>query len=78
MPEQSRKPPKRPRDTNQLAKSIVDQATSDETQPEESVKAKAGRKGGKKGGLARAAKLTKEQRAEIARKAARARWEDNS
>jgi hypothetical protein len=33
-----------------------------------------GRLGGKKGGKARAAKLTKEQRAEIARKAARARW----
>ena len=33
-----------------------------------------GRLGGKKGGLARAKKLTKEQRAEIARKAAQARW----
>jgi hypothetical protein len=33
-----------------------------------------GRLGGKKGGLARAAKLTKEQRSEIAKKAARARW----
>lgn len=33
-----------------------------------------GRKGGQKGGKARAAKLTPEQRQEIARKAARARW----
>ncbi|MFA5786723.1 MAG: hypothetical protein WDA71_07060 [Actinomycetota bacterium] len=33
-----------------------------------------GRLGGLKGGRARAAKLTKEQRTEIARKAARARW----
>jgi hypothetical protein len=33
-----------------------------------------GRLGGKKGGPARAKKLTKEQRAEIARKAAQARW----
>jgi len=33
-----------------------------------------GRLGGKKGGAARAAKLTKEQRSEIARKAALARW----
>jgi hypothetical protein len=33
-----------------------------------------GRLGGKKGGLARAAKLSKEQRSEIAKKAARARW----
>ncbi len=33
-----------------------------------------GKLGGKKGGLARAKKLTKEQRAAIARKAAKARW----
>ena len=33
-----------------------------------------GRLGGKKGGKARAEKLTPEQRQEIARKAARARW----
>lgn len=33
-----------------------------------------GRLGGKKGGKARAAKLTKEQRSAIARKAAQARW----
>jgi hypothetical protein len=37
-----------------------------------------GRKGGLKGGKARAAKLTKEQRSESARKAARARWEGKS
>jgi hypothetical protein len=33
-----------------------------------------GRKGGKKGGLARAAKLTPEQRSASARKAVQARW----
>jgi hypothetical protein len=33
-----------------------------------------GRRGGKKGGKARAAKLTPEQRSEIARKAAATRW----
>ncbi|MEO6306883.1 MAG: hypothetical protein ABIO96_12955 [Nitrospiraceae bacterium] len=33
-----------------------------------------GRLGGLKGGKARAAKLSKKQRAEIARKAAKARW----
>jgi thiamine pyrophosphate-dependent acetolactate synthase large subunit-like protein len=33
-----------------------------------------GRKGGKKGGLARAVKLTPEQRSESARKAVQARW----
>ena len=37
-----------------------------------------GRKGGLKGGKARAAKLTPEQRAEIARKAAAARWKKKS
>ncbi len=36
--------------------------------------AEIGRKGGLKGGKARAAKLTKEQRSEIAKKAAAARW----
>lgn len=35
-----------------------------------------GRLGGKKGGKARAAKLSPEQRSEIARKAAEARWQD--
>jgi hypothetical protein len=34
-----------------------------------------GKMGGEKGGKARAAKLTSEQRSEIARKASRARWE---
>jgi len=33
-----------------------------------------GQRGGKKGGKARAEKLTPEQRSEIARKAANARW----
>jgi general stress protein YciG len=35
---------------------------------------KIGRKGGKKSGKARLVKLTPEQRSEIARKAAAARW----
>jgi hypothetical protein len=44
--------------------------------PEEKNKAaqELGRLGGLKGGKARAEKLTKEQRSEIARKAAKARW----
>jgi predicted PilT family ATPase len=65
---------KRPRDTNRLAKSVVDQATSVEPEEEESPKATAGRKGGLKGGKARAEKLTAEERSKIARKAAAARW----
>lgn len=73
---------KRRRDTNILAKHIVDVAT-EQTNPEEQEqldpskdprKTKAGRLGGLKGGKARAAKLTSAQRREIARKAAKARW----
>ena len=37
-----------------------------------------GKLGGERGGKARAAKLTGEQRREIARKAAAARWKDDS
>ena len=66
--------PKRPRDTNQLAKMIVDLSTGDETEPEMSVKQKAGQLGGLKGGKARAEALTPEQRKEIARRAAQKRW----
>ena len=73
--------PKRPRDPNQLAKAVVDEATGQapldepDPQPEKNPAAVAlGKLGGKKGGDAKAAKLTKEQRQEIARKAAVARW----
>jgi hypothetical protein len=65
-------------DLNQLAKSIVDQATGDALpveEPEKNPNAVAlGRLGGLKGGVARKNKLTAEQRSEIAKKAARARW----
>ncbi len=73
------KNPKRPRDANQLAKSIVD-LTTGETEEENPDAGKdpaavaLGRKGGLKGGKARAAKMTKEERSEAARKAAKARW----
>lgn len=66
-------------DLNQLGKSIVDQATSEAPiEPAKPEKNKAaqelGRLGGLKGGKARAEKLTPEQRSEIAKKAAAARW----
>lgn len=66
-------------DLNQLAKSIVDQATGDApAQPAPPEKNKAaqelGRLGGLKGGKSRAEKLTPEQRSEIARLAAQVRW----
>lgn len=75
MPDRSRK---RPRDLNQLAKSIVDEATG-QTDPVEDTRdplaVELGRRGGLKGGRARAAKLSPERRSEIARKAAAKRWE---
>lgn len=73
--------PKRPRDANQLGKLIVDLATGEaqEESPQDSGKnphaVALGKLGGRKGGLARAKNLTSEQRKEIARKAARARWD---
>lgn len=71
------KTPKRPRDPNQLAKFIVDTATTDKHHAPDSEIAPMsalGRAGGLQGGRARAASLTAEQRAAIARQAAAARW----
>jgi len=74
------KNPKRPRDANQLAKSIVGLATGEAKEVAEDLVGKnpaaiaLGRKGGLKGGKARAEKLTPEQRSEIARIAAQSRW----
>lgn len=70
---------KRPRDLNKLAFSLVKEATEpEETTPEEEAKnphaVELGRLGGLKGGKARREKLTPEERSEIARKAAEARW----
>ena len=73
------KKPKRPRDTNQLAKSIVDIATGgiDDTPPDQGKNPAAvalGRLGGLKGGKARAAKMSAKERKLQAQKAASARW----
>lgn len=71
---------KQPKDINQLAKSIVDQATEEKTQEEisqdeaKALAAALGRLGGLKGGPARAKKLSPKKRTEIAKKAAAARW----
>jgi general stress protein YciG len=68
------------KDLNQLAYSILRQATGEEPNPknDESAKVKAGRSGGLKGGVIRATKLTPERRAEIGKKAAEARWRKSS
>ncbi len=70
------KHPKRPRDTNQLAKFIVDVATSQggDTEVDSQKQGNKRHIGGLSGGPARAAALTPERRREIARKAASSRW----
>ena len=73
---------KRPRDTNQLAKLMVDILTGEvedrEPTPEEQWKDPAavslGRRGGLRGGKARAEKLSSDERTVIAKKAAMTRW----
>lgn len=66
------------KDINVLAASIVKKATEEpeeETPPQKNPAAVAlGRLGGLKGGKARAKKLSSEERKEIARTAAMARW----
>lgn len=71
MPE---KRPKRPRDPNQLAKLVVDIATNQQEDGNVGADTSAQSRGGKRGGAARAASLTPEQREDIARLAAEARW----
>jgi hypothetical protein len=71
--------PKRPRDTNQLAKMIVDLTTRMASEPDpnagKDVRAvERGRRGGLKGGKARAAALSGRKRKAIAKNAAAARW----
>jgi len=71
MPKRSSKP----RDVNALAKAIVAEATGEALEDTRNPHAVAlGRMGGLKGGKARAAKLSKKRRSEIAKKAARIRW----
>lgn len=71
--------PKRPRDTNQLAKFIVDRSVGEAAEPDplggkNTSAVERGRRGGVKGGAARAAALSPRKRREIAKKAAAARW----
>lgn len=80
MPKRSSK--KKPRDINILASQIVEEATSEDVPKDIEEEAKKnpaavalGRLGGLKGGKARASRLRPEQRKEIARKAAQARWQ---
>jgi len=64
------KKPKRPRDANQLAKLIADIATGEATDPDPNEgKDPAAVALGRRGGKSRAASMTPERRAEIAKKA---------
>ena len=77
---------KRPRDPNQLAYRIIQEATGQvpKYDPNQDVKpadpnknpnaVALGRLGGLKGGAARAASLSPRKRSQIAAKAAKARW----
>ena len=66
---------KRPRDPIQLGKMIVDIATGQAKDEErEALRTQIARKAGLSGGRARSNALTPEQRSEIARVAAAARW----
>jgi hypothetical protein len=73
-----RKSKKRTEDANETAARILREVTDEEQEPTEAERKEAarilGRIGGRKGGKARAKKLTAEQRSEIARLAAKARW----
>jgi len=69
----------RPRDTNQLAKQIVDISTGEESETDpykgkNPAAVELGRLGGKKGGKARAESMSAERRKEIAKAAASKRW----
>lgn len=71
--------PKRPRDTNQLAKFIVDLSVGETNEPDKykgknPAAVELGRLGGLKGGKARAEKLSANKRKAIAKKAAKTRW----
>ena len=75
----AKRPGKRPRDVNALARQLVGEAVGEVPRydPDEGKDAShvaRGRLGGLKGGRARAAKMTPEERTEAARRAARARW----
>ena len=72
--------PRLPHDPNLIAARVLRQATEPSTElstnppPKDPLAVELGRRGGLKGGKARAAKLSARKRAEIARRAAAARW----
>lgn len=70
--------PKRPRDPNELAFTMVRLATGQRTDPEpppkDALAVELGRRGGLKGGKKRWKGVPKKKRSELARKAVQERW----
>jgi hypothetical protein len=79
MPKRSSRGKQGPEDANEIAFRVTQEATGEKSKDWEEGKNPAavalGRLGGAKGGKARAEKLSAERRSDIARKAARKRWE---
>lgn len=73
VPKRSSRSKKEP-DLNQIAARVVEKATSGKPKKKNPAAVALGKLGGKKGGPARAKKLSAKRRAQIAKKAARARW----
>jgi hypothetical protein len=69
-------------DLEKVATGVAEETSESGPTSEESTKnphaVALGRIGGRKGGVARAKKLSPDQRSEIARKASRARWDKKS
>ncbi len=65
---------KRPADVIGAAATVAKIATGEIEETTDDGKNKAAQELGRKGGAARAKKLTKKKRSEIAKKAAKARW----
>lgn len=66
------------KDFTQIAFDVVQQATGEAPKAALTPKQDAGRKGGLKGGASRMAKMTDEEKRELALKAAGARWSKNA
>lgn len=64
-------------EVNQIAAHLVRATAGLDLTGKDPAAVALGRKGGKRGGPARAAALTAERRSEIARRAARSRWEQS-
>ena len=83
MPTRASKP-KRPRDMNQLAWQIIQEATGQVVSPPSGPDTRnpaavaLSKLGASKGGKARAARLSSKKRKQIARKAAQARWQKST